>query len=146
MKQSIFYALAFMLTIGTISCSSDDDKGSDSGSIVGKWTYSQEGYILNGTEILEAYDHECSTKKDFLEFFNNGTATDNYYYSDCTSDIENFNYQINGNKVIMSYMGNGETVTEELNILTLNSSMFKVSFTDVFDGVEYTYISVLTRQ
>ncbi len=145
MKQSIFYVLAFMLTFGMISCSSDDDKGSESATILGKWYISQNGYILNGTEILEDYDHECATKKDFVEFFNDGTVKDSYYDTACVVDTDTGTYTLDGNTLVVSYMYDGEIDTQQATIVTLNETTLKFNITEVYDGVTYTYVSVLTR-
>ncbi|WP_339837586.1 hypothetical protein, partial [uncultured Flavobacterium sp.] len=55
MKKFKQVVLLFLVaTVTLVSCNKDDDKEA---SIEGKWEYSKEGTIVNGTESLSDYQH-----------------------------------------------------------------------------------------
>ena len=120
------------------SCSSDDDSSSSSSSIVDSWEYSKEGAIVSGQEVLADYENDCASKKDYIQFNENGTLGDFYYWSDCEEDYTAGSWSQNGNTVTVTMDGETQTAT----ILDLTSTTLKVSYVE--DG--YTYLQVFTRK
>ena len=99
--------LLFSVIVFTLSsCSNDDDSNSNNDdsnsqvSILGKW-YIKGGTIDNGDFIQ--YDNDCSTNRDFQEFFNNGELVFNGYNSSCElNEVETSNWVQNGNTLTVS--------------------------------------------
>ena len=95
---SLFTFLIIILS----SCSSDDSDGLaiNSQNLLGKW-YLKGGTTNNGS--FENHTHDCITKKDFQEFFNNGEITFNGYNSECSLDeIETSLWFLNGNRLTVT--------------------------------------------
>jgi len=139
----LFLAVAFT-GFGAISCSSDDDKGSS--SIIGKWEITKTGFLLNGNEILEDYEHQEGCSKDFTEFTNDGKMYDYSYFNygnGCEEDVYESNYSLSGNT--LNIIGEEEDV--QATILTLNSSTLKVrvTFEDEDEG-EMKTVAVFKRK
>ena len=134
MKKILFLCLGVTMFA---SCSSDDSSSSSS-SIVGSWEYSKEGAIVNGQEVLVDYENDCATSNDYIQFLDNGTLNDVYYWDDCEEDITPGTWSKTGNTATVTI--DGETQTA--NILTLNSTTLKVSYEE--DG--FTYLQVYTRR
>jgi hypothetical protein len=90
--------ILFLVFAGlTTSCNSDDN---ESATITGKWYI--KGGTLNGGEF-QNYNHDCETKKDFQEFFENGELTFNGFNSQCTlSDTQTSIWDLNGNILTVS--------------------------------------------
>lgn len=90
--------ILFLLFTGILfSCNSNDDEGSITSepTIIGKWYI--KGGTSNGGEF-QNYNHDCSTSKDFQEFFENGELTFNGYNAQCTlSDTQTSIWTLNGN-------------------------------------------------
>lgn len=145
MKKGIYFVMLFVLSLGlNVSCNSDDDSGSES-SIVGKWQLYQDGEVVNGTEVLELWLHECATEKDYVEFTGSGNLISHYFEENCTENIETGTYTVNGNQIKTTFVYDGTTYETTANIETLNSTTLKIKETYVDNGVTYTDISVLKR-
>jgi len=131
--------LVSFVAIALFSCSKDDDSSSSSSSnIEGKWAFSKEGAIVSGNEVLADYEHECTTKKDYIELVAGGVANDVYYPSDCVADVTTGTWTKSGNNVTMTVGGMSQTA----EIVTLNATTLKVKYNE--SGV--TMLQVFTRQ
>ena len=136
--KKILFLFVSTLALGLTSCSKDDDSDSTPASIEGKWDYFQEGVLVGNQELLEAYSHDCTTKKDYTEFVAGGVLKDVYYYDNCAEEIDLGTWSRNGNTLTVNL--GGETANAE--ILVLDSQTLKVKST--FEGV--TYIQVVKRR
>lgn len=148
MKNKIYFLAILVFGLGFLSsCSSDDDNGSGLGSnqIVGKWEYLRTGELVNGIEILEPWEHECSSKKDNVEFTSANEAFDIYHYSDCSFSTDVFQYALEGDVLKMTYTDNGTTITETVTVVTLNSTTLKVKQTFEYAGTSWTSITEMQR-
>lgn len=135
MKKFTFIFLAVFASLSLISCSSDDDNpGSNDGNLLGKWNLSQAGFIVNGTENLMDYEHECSEKKDYIEFKSNGTLTVATHFSDCVEMTDIATWTRTGNTLTVNYEGE----VEEAEILILNTTTLKIKTQEEmgFEGIE----------
>jgi hypothetical protein len=96
-KQFLFLMLIVIVFVG---CSSDSDSNSlpiNEENLLGKW-YSKGIKLSN--QPYEAYDHRCSTTKDYQEILNSHNA--NYYRhgTDCgVIEIVNSIWTLNGNQL-----------------------------------------------
>lgn len=128
MKKSIFYLAIALIGFGMMSCSSDDDKGggNHSDAIVGKWAHKTNTMLINGQGIPMPYDHECATKKDFIEFLTNKRVESTSYADDCTIEYfdQDAKYEINGD--ILRFYYDDDPEPEEVKILELNGSKLKL--------------------
>lgn len=138
--------ILFLSVVGSgvllTSCSDDDG---DSGSIVGKWEFYQEGLSVGGVEELDLYEHTPGCEKDFVELFSGGNYQDVFYYNNgegCTEDTSTGTWSRSGNSLTITSGGETNTAT----IVTLNSSTLKVSITEEFEGLPITAIIVFKRQ
>lgn len=107
MKKIILLFIAFVSLSAMTSCSDDDD--SNSGSIEGKWEFSQYGYVLAGQEFLFDYEHSSGCAKDYIVFTSNTTTSHTFfnYGSGCEEEIDTETYTRNGNILTSS---NDETI------------------------------------
>ena len=115
--HSILALLLIMVSsINFTACSSDDEEGVSS-SIIGKWAFTDDdaGFIFkeNGEMIFWEEDWE---------------------------ELE-ANYRVNGNKLICTYQEDGESFSDELTIIKLDSSTLILGGYDEGDYEEM----VLTR-
>lgn len=113
MKRIITLGLLGLLSI---SCSrdNDDNESINEGAIVGKWIPVKETF--NGK--VEIHSHECHNKKDYMQFYSNGTAEIVVYNSKCyKSDTNTFSYHIEENKLHTSI--DGVVVIKKLSSNTL---------------------------
>jgi len=141
--KKIIYFLVVVVSAGsmTTSCSSDDEEGGiNNADLVGKWEYFQLGEIVDGVEILVAYEHTPGCLKGYSEFTANGNGTAKSFYNDdtvnCVEIAYTFTWSTRGNKITID---SGSTATGE--ILTLNETTLKVKYT-YEDG---TFIGVYTK-
>ena len=108
--------LIMVCSINFTACSSDDEEGVSS-SIIGKWAFTDDdaGFIFkeNGEMI--------SWEEDWEEL--------------------EANYRVNGNKLICTYQEDGESFSDELTIIKLDSSTLILGGYDEGDYEEM----VLTR-
>lgn len=143
MKKISILLVAFV-ALAINSCSSDDNQN-NTASVAGKWEYTQTGSVINGAEVLEAYNHTSGCNKDYIEFKSNGTFDDVWYSngaSGCTSANDPGTWTQNGETLTTIYPGQEASVGE---ILVLNDTTLKVRFVDTSEGTTETYITVLTR-
>ena len=125
MKKNLLLFVS-TLVLGLTSCSKDDDSSSDSSNIEGRWEYFQEGTIVGGTETLVSWDHECTTKKDYVELLSGGVMKDMVYWDDCVDDVVTGTWSSDGTNFSASI--GGENTSGE--ILTLTSSTLKIKYVD----------------
>lgn len=131
-KITILFASALTLGLSFASCNKDDDSSSSSSSasLEGKWNFSKEDIIVDGTEILVDYSgNESGCSKDYIMINTNGTITSVDYDSfdtPCEVFTDNGTWVRTGNSIAVTL--GGETFTSE--ILTLTSSEFKVKDAD----------------
>jgi hypothetical protein len=142
MKKIIFLFVAVVATSFTfVSCSSDDDGGTNNSDLLGKWEYFQEGEVINGVEVLENYAHTVGCSKDYTEFLANGTAKDYSYFNNspgaCEETVFTSNWTRSGNNIALSIGG----ISSTAEIITLNATTLKVRYTDE-DG---TFVDVFTK-
>ncbi|MEW5677069.1 lipocalin family protein [Flavobacterium enshiense] len=131
--------LVSFLAIGFTSCNKDDDSSDAApANIEGKWAYTKSGAIVNGQEVLANYEHECTTKKDYLELLTGGVANDVYYPSDCVADAIAGTWSRTGN--VLTRTIDGVTTNEEVYVL--NATTLKVKYT--VEGM--TLVDEYTRQ
>jgi hypothetical protein len=141
-KLVVLFISVFSLSLGVVSCSDDDNGG---GSIVGKWEYSKEGVSANGQEILLDYEHnaiECG--KDYVEFLENDTYRDVYYYqgiTGCETGTQNATYTKSGKNITITI--GSETI--EGTIVSLSGSTLKVKYPETVDGQTINSVIVFTK-
>ena len=101
-KAVIFFTL---ISITYIGCNSNDDSSNgnlqiNQQNLLGKW-YLKGGTVNGGS--FENYQHDCSSLKDYQEFFSNHELKFNDYNSDC--ELNNFNtsnWVLSGNALTVS--------------------------------------------
>lgn len=114
MKRIITLGLLGLLSI---SCSrdNDDNESINEGAIVGKWIPIKETF--NGK--VEIHSHECRNKKDYIQFYTNGTGEVVEYNSNCyQNNIATFSYHIEGNR-LYTRSADGVTIIKKLSSNTL---------------------------
>lgn len=141
MKKSILFLFVTFLTLGlTTSCSSDDDKGGDHASIVGKWKMYEIEIYIAGDEFSQTHEHECATKEDHVEFTSTNW-TSRIYDEGCIEEVESGTYVINGNKLNLT----DAEGTETMEIVTLDHHTLKLKFEEVDEGETYTIYQTFKR-
>lgn len=95
MKKIVVLFLA-VLSLGVVSCSSDDDSGA---SIHGKWYFNKVGF---GTFLID-YDHECTTQKDYFEFLASGILNEANHDVNCEASVESGTWAKTGNQLSISF-------------------------------------------
>lgn len=111
MKKILFLFVSILSLSLATSCSSDDDKGS--ASILGKWHHHASIYD-GGTEL---HDHECATKKDYIEFNANNVYKYVIYNTSCAiDDQDTFTWTQEGNIITIE---SGDLQITELTGSTL---------------------------
>lgn len=135
--KKILLLFVSTLVLGLTSCSKDDDSSSDSSNIEGRWEYFQEGTIVGGTETLVSWDHECTTKKDYVELLSGGVMKDMVYWDDCIDDVVTGTWSRSGNNLTVAL--GSESVSAE--IMILDSTTLKVKYVE--GGT--TYVQVFKR-
>jgi hypothetical protein len=128
--------LLFIFSIFTLSCSRDNEEVVTPPSIVGKWEFSREGQNVNGSETINAYQHECINNKDFVIFNENGTLSSNIHEqsNNCLPDVNSGTWSKSGNNLTTSFQGTTETV----QIFLLDASNLKVKTNTVNGTFEIT--------
>ncbi len=131
MKKIKFTLLSVFAVMFLFSCSSDDDKGIDTGKLLGKW------YIYSITEngIEDLYENDCDDSRDYLNFKSNSFVDNIIYEYDetyfiCIPYNDPASYTISGKRIFIIY--EGETGEEELiwDITTLNDNSLIVKELD----------------
>jgi hypothetical protein len=100
MKNIILYIS--ILSLSLLSCNTDDEGGVaiTSQNLLGKW-YIKGGTVDNGS--FENYSHDCSTNRDFQEFFANHELKFNGYNTTCDlNDTQTSDWVLNGNTITVS--------------------------------------------
>lgn len=85
------------LIVGLTACDDKDDPAESEGTLQGSWVF--QSSTFDG--VKEDYEHECPTKKDYLEFKAGGELKLVYYEGDCSEDVEAGTYTIADNKVTL---------------------------------------------
>jgi hypothetical protein len=128
-----------VLAFGLSSCSNDD---APAASIVGKWNYSKEGFVMNGQEYLSDYDgNETGCQKDYLQVNSNGSFSDVDYDSSstpCEMFSDTGSWSKSGNTLTITYPGEPAMNAE---IMVLTSTKLKVKIEE--SGM--TFISEWTK-
>lgn len=102
MKNKLtFSLLVFTLVFGFIACSDKDedltgDKAKD--ALIGRWVI-QSSLYDNETEH---YEHDCSTKKDYIEFKRDNVLVDVFHDEECVEYKSTGSYSVNGDKLTFS--------------------------------------------
>ena len=103
--KKIFLLFTVIVFFG---CNSDDNSNENllinNQDLIGKWYL--KGGITNGGDF-ENYNHDCSTNRDFQEFFPNGELTFNGYNADCElNEVETSLWVLNGSTLTISNTNN----------------------------------------
>jgi hypothetical protein len=115
MKKFLGLTMAAVLLV---SCSDDDSSSSSvsADKLVGKWypTTTKIAGLPN-----QAYENECTTSKDYIQFDANGVGSDVYYDSDCDSYTDAVAYTLAGKKLTINYGGD---YTVEATVKSISGS------------------------
>ncbi len=148
MRNKVYYLVVLLFSVGIlVSCSSDDDSGhaGNTDLIVGKWMLYQDGDMNGGTEILQLWEHDCDTKKDFWEFKSNGEVTENYYDIYCDLETSFGQYTIEGDTIKLTTTYGDTTFTINGQIQVLDENNLKIKIEETFGTINYVYIYVFKR-
>jgi hypothetical protein len=135
-----------VISLSLLSCSSDNGDGAviTSQNLLGKW-YIKGGTVDNGT--FENYDHNCSTSRDFQEFFANQEIKFNGYNAACELDqIETSDWILNGNTLTVSNQNFDPMIYEYVYIVesfTTNELILKQTVNEP-EGI-FIYRATYTR-
>jgi hypothetical protein len=132
--------LAVSSSVMFTACSDDD--ATPTAELTGKWELFQEGTLVNGQEVFEAYEHASGCAKDNLEFLAGGVFKSNFYdnfFEPCELYSVAGNWTKDGNNLTITVLG--EIATAE--ILILDATTLKIRYVDEEDGE--TYIDILKR-
>jgi len=128
------------------SCGSDDDNNTvnnTSGSIEGKWAYSQEGVASGSVEQLQNYVHTTGCNKDYVQFLANGKFYDIEYQTGCVADtIGAGTYVKSGNTITFTEDGVADSVT--IRTLTNSQLKFVSSYTEAGQTVDF--VTTFTKE
>ena len=110
------YFFLLFISCFFISCSSDDsNSGITKQNLLGKWKII--GGTVNGNSF-EFYEHDCSNKKDFQEFFDNGNLTFNGYDYSCNLvEVEPSLWELEGNQLTISNTNFDPSIYEYIYIV-----------------------------
>ena len=136
-------ALLFVavLAVGVTSCSKDDDAAG--ASLEGKWEYAKEGGIIQGQEVLTAYQHAAGCTKDFALITATTIVDTDYYGADCLEETYTAAYTRNGNTITITEGGEIFTGT----ILQLDNTTLKIKGQEMTEGgITYSDVTVYTRR
>src|SRR5690554_8060416 len=148
MRNKFYYLVVLLFSVGIlVSCSSDDDSGhaGNTDLIVGKWMLYQDGDMSGGTEVLQLWDHECDTKKDFWEFTSNEEVSENYFSSNCNLETSFGQYTIEGDTIKLTTTYGDTTFTINGQIQVLDENNLKIKIEETFGTINYVYIYVFKR-
>lgn len=132
MKKVIFLMLAMTMSLGFISCSSDDDNNEPNYSVVGRWEVTS--YTVNGVAIEEC---ELNGVRQF--------RTDGSYLQDEFEEDENGNCtETVDSPAIGTYSKSGNNLTTTVGVVTktykiefVNESRF--TLTETFNNIDFIY-------
>lgn len=128
MKKLSVFVSAISIALFTISCDNDGDNngGTTSAPLVGKWNVTKVGTTVAGQEVLiDPPQNESGCAKDYIEFNNNNTATAGDYDSSnnpCQLTTTSGTYSRTGNQ--LTTVIDATNRTEE--ILNLTETELKV--------------------
>lgn len=142
MKKLLKLTALFLLFItASTSCNKNDDDNQVQASIIGKWNYTSAGEVVNGQEVLSAYDHSAGCNKDNFEFKADGTGIQTEYNSSCVPNTYLSTYTKVGD--ILTQTESGETFTS--TILQLDETTLKIRYTESIGNTTITSLLILTR-
>jgi hypothetical protein len=136
MKKILLVVIAIVSFSTITSCDKDDDQA----SLQGKWEYSQDGFAVNGVEILVAYQHEAGCTKNFSVFSANTIIDYTYFSDDCEETVMTIPFSRSGNTITV---GSGE-FSATFEIKTLDANTLKLYSVDSEDPEE-VYVVVYKR-
>jgi hypothetical protein len=136
MKKILLVVIAIVSFSTITSCDKDDDQA----SLQGKWEYSQDGFAVNGVEILVAYQHEAGCTKDFSVISANTIIDYTYFSDDCEETVVTIPFSRSGNTITV---GSGE-FSATFEIKTLDANTLKLYSVDSEDPEE-VYVVVYKR-
>lgn len=106
--RKFILALAVVATIGLGSCSSDDDTiitdPEEENILLGKWIPELAYVDALGENLEEAYPHQASCEKDYLEIEEVET-TFAYHNTSCETDSFTDVYEVNDDVITFNLMG-----------------------------------------
>lgn len=133
MKKILLLAMVALLSVSTISCSSDDNSSSNyKSNILGTWIDSKIFFLDKNKKVIgevNADDNDgCGIdEREFKENVVNYT----YFYrfiagsiNECKTETGTDKYSIKGNKLIIESEDDGERYIEEAEIIELNANKF----------------------
>lgn len=132
--------LAVSSSVMFTACSDDD--AAPTFELTGKWEFFQEGTLVNGQEVFEAYEHTPGCAKDNFEFLAGGVFKSNSYdnfFAPCDLMSIPGTWTKAGNNLTITVLG--EIATAE--ILILDATTLKVRYVDEEDGE--IYVDILKR-
>lgn len=134
-KLGILLASALVMGLSFTSCSSDDDSN-DVGSIVGKWNFSTQKITTNGVTVNEGpYNgNEAGCSTDYIELFENNTATTGDYDENCDLELISSTYLRTGNVLNVT---NGD-ISAVFDIVVANSTTMVLKNTYNYEGAAFT--------
>lgn len=112
------------------SCEIDQELPIDK-QLLGKWTFNQVGFEVDGKLTLDSYKNENITcGKNYFEFHPNNTFTNVHFFLDadntCQSQTEKGTYTISNKKLLLEFTNN----TKTLEILLINATSLQLKSTE----------------
>lgn len=140
MKKLVLLLVLFSIfSLCFVSCNGEDeDPPAD--RIVGRWQFDKVGAIIDGEEYLTPFEHQCSSKKDNMEFFEGGEFNNSQYWADCSQYGGEGSWTLDRNTVTVVMAD--ETLIWEIR--ALDSSMLKL-YGNIGDGSNEKYLMVFQR-
>ena len=146
-KFSVLLLSVLFVSFSFTSCSSDDDNNGGAGdaTLVGSWEFSKSGYLVEGEEILEDYDHwapECGLDHIVFNANNTGFAVEYDIWDDeCEEWEDAFAWTLNGDVLTIE----DDEDSAELDVIELTGSTLKVYEEVDFMGESMTIVLVLNK-
>lgn len=102
--RKCFLFLAFVASIGFLSCSSDDDVVVDENFLQGKWIPNIVYIDALGADFEEVYPHQLVCYKDYLEIRKTRTAFA-HHNTACEAEIFTDVYGAGKNRIVFNLLG-----------------------------------------
>lgn len=116
--------LAASLALVLASCSEDEE---GEGTLTGKWRLQSEREVVNGQSETFAWEHQCSSKKDFVEFHPDGKFDWTEYNEACEvapeGTIIGAGWSQTGN--VITFTGDPELTTATIETLSSSTLVVK---------------------
>lgn len=139
-KKSLLFVGMFVSAL-MLSCS-DDDTASDN-LINGTWEFKLMGTLIDGNEIMEAYEHASGCSKDEISFLPRGVYRKKSFQNEgsgCELFQETGSWSLSGNQLVLVHDDIVELINAE--IITLNTSALKFKFSEYDEGEDITFIYI----